>query len=66
MTKTIGFRPTPVENDILARAAADGLTTSDAIRRGLALLDRDMWWRQARADMERLADEDLTREPDAW
>jgi hypothetical protein len=66
MTKTIGFRPTPVENDILTRAAADGLTSSDAIRRGLALLDRDMWWRQARADMERLADEGLTSEPDAW
>ena len=66
MTKTIGFRPTPTEDSILARAAADGLTISDAIRRGLALLDREMWWRQARADMERLADEDLTNEPDAW
>ncbi len=66
MTKTIGFRPTPAEEDILARATADGTSTSDAIRRGLALLDRELWWSHARADMERLAGEDLSTEPDAW
>ncbi len=66
MTKTIGFRPTAAEEEILARATSRGATTSDAIRRGLALLDRELWWREARADMERLADEDLSGEPDAW
>ncbi|SDD14824.1 hypothetical protein SAMN05216270_10234 [Glycomyces harbinensis] len=28
--------------------------------------DRAAWESQARADMERLGDEDLTHEPDAW
>lgn len=66
MTKTIGFRPTAAEEQILARAAADGTSTSEALRRGLALLDRELWWREAGADMRRLADENLTSEPDAW
>ena len=55
MSKTIGFRPGPAELDVLARAAEHGRSTSDAIKRGLALLDREMWWQGARADMERLA-----------
>lgn len=66
MSKTIGFRPTPAEEEVLARAAVEGTTTTEAIRRGLALLDRELWWKQAGADMRRLADEDLTSEPDAW
>lgn len=32
----------------------------------LDLLDREMWLRQARADMAAKADEDLSGEPDAW
>lgn len=43
-----------------------GEKTSDVIRRALRLLDREVWLAQARADAERLADEDLSDEEDAW
>lgn len=43
-----------------------GERTSDVIRRALRLLEREVWLHQARADAERLADEDLSQEEDAW
>jgi len=45
---------------------ATGESASDALRRALRLLDREMWLRQARADMAANADEDISGEPDAW
>lgn len=66
MKTTIGFRPNEADREILARAHEEGLTDTEAIRKALALLDRDLWWRGARSDMERLAGEDLTTEPDSW
>lgn len=66
MAATIGFRPTDEDLRIIETAALEGETTSEVIRRALRLLDREAWVRQARADAERLADEDLNDEPDAW
>lgn len=39
---------------------------TDVIRRALQLLERENWLKRARADAERLADEDLSGEEDAW
>ncbi|MFI6908463.1 hypothetical protein ACIBKY_44895 [Nonomuraea sp. NPDC050394] len=44
----------------------EGENTTDGIRRAVRLLDRQAWLEQARADAARLADEDLSTEPDAW
>lgn len=44
----------------------EGERKSDVIRRALRLLEREVWIAQARADAERIADEDLSDEPDAW
>ncbi|MFI6392452.1 hypothetical protein ACIBHY_33640 [Nonomuraea sp. NPDC050547] len=62
----IGFRATPDDERIIKSAMSEGETTSDVIRRALRLLDREVWMRQAEADMARLADEDLSDEEDAW
>ena len=62
----IGFRPTPEDARIISQATRDGETTSDVLRRALRLLDYSAWLNQARADAERLKDEDLRAEPDAW
>ena len=40
--------------------------TSDVIRRALRLLEREVWLARAREDAERLADEDVSGEQDAW
>jgi Arc/MetJ-type ribon-helix-helix transcriptional regulator len=67
MPSTIGFRPTEDDQRILdAVTQATGESASDALRRALRLLDREMWLRQARADMAANADEDISGEPDAW
>ncbi|MEC4572236.1 MULTISPECIES: hypothetical protein [Streptomyces] len=66
MATTIGFRPTEEDERIIAAAMRDGERTSDVIRRALRLLEREAWLEQARAAAERLADEDLNTEPDAW
>lgn len=66
MATTIGFRPTEDDERIIKAAMHGGERTSDVIRRALRLLDREVWLVQARADMERLAAEDLSNEPDAW
>lgn len=44
----------------------DDERTADVIRRALRLLDREAWLERARDDAERLADEDLSSETDAW
>jgi hypothetical protein len=44
----------------------DDERTADVIRRALRLLDREAWLARARADSERLVDEDLSDEADAW
>ncbi|AGZ52769.1 hypothetical protein I545_0667 [Mycobacterium kansasii 662] len=36
------------------------------IRRALQRLEREVWIKQARTDAERLRDEDVSTEPDAW
>jgi Arc/MetJ-type ribon-helix-helix transcriptional regulator len=43
-----------------------GERKSDVIRRALRLLEKEVWIKQARADAERLHDEDISSEPDAW
>lgn len=66
MAKTIGFRPTDEDERIIRQAMQGDERTADVIRRALRLLDREAWLARAREDAERLADEDLSREPDAW
>lgn len=66
MAKTIGFRPTSEDERIIRAAMRDDEHTSDVIRRALRLLEREAWLTRARADAERLADEDVSAEQDAW
>ena len=66
MATTIGFRPTEEDQKIIETAIRSGERTSDVIRRALRLLDQEVWVAQAREDAERLADEDLSDEADAW
>jgi antitoxin ParD1/3/4 len=66
MSRTIGFRPTEDDERILREAMRDDERTADVIRRALRLLDREAWLARARDDAERLADEDLSNEADAW
>ncbi|MFI6091603.1 RuvA C-terminal domain-containing protein [Streptomyces sp. Je 1-332] len=66
MASTIGFRPTEADERIIKAAMRGGDSTSDVIRRALRLLEREEWMTEARAAAERLADEDLSTEPDAW
>jgi antitoxin ParD1/3/4 len=66
VAKTIGFRPTDEDERIIREAIRDHERTADVIRRALRLLDREAWLARARADAERLADEDLSAEADAW
>jgi hypothetical protein len=63
---TVGFRPTAEERRILERIARTGMSTSDALRRGLQLVAHEQWLGQARADAEALREENLSDEPDAW
>jgi antitoxin ParD1/3/4 len=63
---TIGFRPTEEDARIIEAATREGESTSDVIRRALRLLEREAWVTRARADAERLADEDFSGEGDAW
>lgn len=66
MTATIGFRPTEKDKQIINAAMRSGERKSDVIRRALQLLEREVWIKQARTDAERLRDEDVSTEPDAW
>lgn len=66
MASTLGFRPTPDDEQIINSAMRSGERTSDVIRRALRLLEREIWLDKARADAERLRDEDLNSEADAW
>jgi hypothetical protein len=66
VAKTIGFRPTEEDERIIREAMRDEERTADVIRRALRLLDREAWLARARADAERLADEDLSGEAAAW
>jgi antitoxin ParD1/3/4 len=66
VSKTIGFRPNEEDERIMREAMRDDERTADVIRRALRLLDREAWLARARDDAERLADEDLSGEADAW
>jgi antitoxin ParD1/3/4 len=66
MATTIGFRPTEEDERIIQAAMRPDERTSDVIRRALRLLDREVWLSHARMDAERLADEDLSDDKDAW
>ena len=66
MSRTIGFRPTEDDERIMREAMRGDERTADVIRRALRLLDREAWLERARDDAERLADEDLSSEADAW
>ncbi|MGY3199790.1 hypothetical protein [Streptomyces sp. TE5632] len=65
---SIGFRPTPEDNEIIQAHKRPDESTSDVLRRALRALDRDRWEQQAREDMERIAasGEDLSDESDDW
>ncbi|MFD6176358.1 MULTISPECIES: hypothetical protein [unclassified Isoptericola] len=64
--KTVTFRPTAEDRRILDRLSSEGVNTSDAVRRGLRLLEQERWLDEARADMIAHRDENLNDEPDAW
>lgn len=66
MSTSIGFRPTAEDERILREAARPGESTSDTLRRALRLLDQERWLGQFHADAERLKDEDVNAEPEAW
>jgi antitoxin ParD1/3/4 len=66
MAASIGFRPTAEDERILREAARPGESTSDTLRRALRLLDHERWLAQFHADAERLKDEDVNAEPEAW
>lgn len=66
MANTLGFRPTPEDERILREAARPGESMSDVLRRALRLLDHDVWLAEFRHDAERLKDEDVNAEPEAW
>ena len=66
MTSSIGFRPTADDERILREAARPGETASDTLRRALRLLDHEHWLAQFHADADRIKDEDLNAEPEAW
>lgn len=61
----IGFRPTDDER-IIHSFRREGESTSDVLRRGLRSLERLAWEEEARADIAKLALEDLSDEPDDW
>jgi antitoxin ParD1/3/4 len=65
---TIGFRPTEEDQRIIdtAMQATGDTNTSDVIRRALRLLERETWLTRARADAQRLAEENLGDEEGAW
>jgi aryl carrier-like protein len=62
----IGFRPTDDDEQIIESFKRSGESTSDVLRRGLRSLKRLAWEEQARADMARLALEDLSTAADEW
>lgn len=66
MAATITFRPSADDERIIDRARHADENITDVIRRALRLLDRQDWLQQARADADRLRDEDLNDEPEAW
>ena len=65
-TSQVAFRPTDEDRRIIESAKRPDEGVTDVIRRALRLLEREDWLRQARADAERLAAEDLSGEEDAW
>lgn len=66
MSTSIGFRPTAEDERILREAARPGETVSDTLRRALRLLDHEHWLGQFHTDAEKIKDENLTAERDAW
>ncbi|WP_206337340.1 hypothetical protein [Streptomyces sp. Z26] len=65
---SVGFRPTPQDDEIIQAHKRPNESTSDVLRRALRALDDNQWQAQARQDMERIAasGEDLSDEPDDW
>lgn len=63
---SIGFRPTADDERILREAARPGESRSDTLRRALRLLDHDRWLERFHADAERLKEENVNAEPEAW
>ncbi|XVV35018.1 hypothetical protein ACQPXT_13620 [Streptomyces sp. CA-100214] len=63
---SIGFRPTEEDDELIRAHKRPDETITDVLRRALRALDRESWEQQARADMERIAGEDLSEEPDDW
>lgn len=63
---TIGFRPTEDDRRLLDAIASTGLSTTEAIRRGLYLVAHERWLDRARDDAQKLHDENVNDAPDAW
>lgn len=64
--KSVTFRPTKRDRRILDRLRHEGVSASDAVRRGLQLVEQERWLDQARADAIAARGENLNDEPDAW
>ena len=62
----VAFRATEEDRRIIESAKRPDEGVTEVIRRALRLLEREEWLKQARGDAERLADEDLSEEGDAW
>jgi hypothetical protein len=65
-TSQMEFRPTDEDRRIIESAKRPDEGVTDVIRRALRLLECEDWLKRARVDAERLADEDLSGEEDAW
>ncbi|MBD8079587.1 hypothetical protein [Cellulosimicrobium arenosum] len=63
---SVTFRTTADDRRILDRLNSEGIAASDAVRRGLRLLEQERWLDEARAAMIANRDENLNDEPDAW
>jgi hypothetical protein len=64
LLRTCRVPPTGQDERIIREAMRYDEHTADVFRRALRLLDHEAWL--ARADAERLADEDLSGQTDAW
>ncbi|MCL2787314.1 MAG: hypothetical protein FWD59_02290 [Micrococcales bacterium] len=62
-TAPISFRPNETDRRILD---ASGHSATDAIRRGLRLLDHEHWLEQFKVDATEQRDFDPNQEPEAW
>ncbi|MFD4481532.1 hypothetical protein ACFWPU_36225 [Streptomyces sp. NPDC058471] len=66
VANTVAFRTSDEDKRVIAGLLKEGESASDLLRRALRRLEREALRDQMYADMARLADEDLSDEPDDW